>query len=102
MSFQTSQPIILLSASVLSMPIDESLQSMLIMAKRPIGFGFAYATTPWYTNEGLQNCFTEAGFLSLGCMATFLVMIFVGNRLCSFSASTQWDYVGSSSLSGDQ
>ncbi|KAI5289862.1 hypothetical protein KEM54_003032 [Ascosphaera aggregata] len=33
--------------------------------RNSIGFGFSYATTPWYTNMGLQNAFVMAAMISL-------------------------------------
>lgn len=75
----------------------ESMASVIII-RNTIGFGFAYAITPWYTNEGLQNCFIEAGFLSLACMATFLIMIWKGKDLRRLSAKAYWEYVGTSAV----
>ncbi|RMY23093.1 hypothetical protein D0867_02274 [Hortaea werneckii] len=77
----------------------ESMASVIVV-RNTIGFGFTYAITPWYTNEGLQNCFIEAGFLSLLCMATFVPMIFIGKMLRRFSTDTYWKYINSSSLKG--
>lgn len=77
----------------------ESMASVMVI-RNTIGFGIAYAITPWYTNEGLQNCFLEAGFLSLGCMATFLLMIWKGKQLRRLSAGVYWDYVGTSAVGG--
>lgn len=77
----------------------ESMASVIII-RNTIGFGFSYAITPWYTNMGLQNCFITAGFVSLACMATFLLMIWKGKTLRRMSAKTYWRYVGSSSMGG--
>ncbi|RMX75630.1 hypothetical protein D0869_11445 [Hortaea werneckii] len=77
----------------------ESMASVIVV-RNTIGFGFTYAITPWYTNERLQNCFIEAGFLSLLCMATFVPMIFIGKILHRFSTETYWKYINSSSLKG--
>ncbi|CAK4033664.1 MFS general substrate transporter [Lecanosticta acicola] len=73
----------------------ESMASVIII-RNTIGFGFTYAITPWYTNMGLQNCFIMAGFVSLACMATFLLMIWKGKALRRMSAKAYWRYVGSS------
>lgn len=73
----------------------ESMASVIVI-RNTIGFGFSYAITPWYTNMGLQNCFITAGFVSLACMATFLLMIWKGKTLRRMSAKTYWRYVGSS------
>ncbi|KAB5582901.1 major facilitator superfamily domain-containing protein [Coniochaeta sp. 2T2.1] len=37
----------------------------IMLIRNTIGFGFSYAITPWWTNEGLQNCFIEAAVVSL-------------------------------------
>ncbi|KAF2164444.1 hypothetical protein M409DRAFT_25322 [Zasmidium cellare ATCC 36951] len=74
----------------------ESMASVIII-RNTIGFGFSYAITPWYTNMGLQNCFITAGFVSLACMSTFLLMVWKGKALRRMSAKTYWRYVESSS-----
>lgn len=76
----------------------ESMASIIII-RNTIGFGFSYAITPWYTNMGLQNCFLTAGFVSLACMATFLLMIWRGKALRRRSTDVYWRYV-SSNISG--
>ncbi|OIW32364.1 MFS general substrate transporter [Coniochaeta ligniaria NRRL 30616] len=53
----------------------------IMLIRNTIGFGISYAITPWWTNEGLQNCFIEAAVVSLVCTATFLVMIVYGKRI---------------------
>ncbi|EME43948.1 hypothetical protein DOTSEDRAFT_88253 [Dothistroma septosporum NZE10] len=72
----------------------ESMASVIII-RNTIGFGFSYAITPWYTNMGLQNCFVTAGFISLACMATFLVMVWRGKELRRRSTNVYWRYVAS-------
>lgn len=78
----------------------ESMAAVIVI-RNTIGFGFSFATTPWYINEGLQNSFIEAGFLSLGCMATFLPMIYFGKDLRRFSTEVYWKYVRSSAIGGE-
>lgn len=73
----------------------ESMASVMVI-RNTIGFGFSYAITPWYTDMGLQDCFITAGFVSLACMATFLLMIWKGKTLRRLSAKTYWEYVESS------
>lgn len=72
----------------------ESMSSIIIV-RNTIGFGFSYAITPWYTTMGLQNCFITAGFVSIACMSTFLLMIWKGKDLRRFSAKTYWQYAKS-------
>ncbi|EFX00406.1 major facilitator superfamily transporter [Grosmannia clavigera kw1407] len=62
----------------------------IIIVRNTLGFGISYAITPWYTNMGLQNCFIMAGFLSLGCTLTFLLMIWKGKELRRWSAPRYW------------
>lgn len=61
-----------------------------IIIRNTLGFAVSYGITPWYTNMGLQNCFIMAGFLSLGCTSTFLVMIWKGKSLRRHSAARYW------------
>lgn len=67
----------------------ESMVSVIII-RNTMGSGFSYAITPWYTNVGLQECFLTAGFVSLACMMTFLVMVWKGEALRRWSASAYW------------
>lgn len=69
----------------------ESTTSIIII-RNTLGFGISYAITPWYTNMGLQACFIMAGFLSLGCTGTFLLMIWKGKALRRWSAQRYWKY----------
>jgi MFS family permease len=56
-----------------------------MLIRNTIGFGFSYAITPWWTSQGLQDCFITAGVVSLVCTFTFLVMIVWGKRLRRWS-----------------
>ncbi|EED85648.1 predicted protein [Postia placenta Mad-698-R] len=69
-----------------------------IVIRNTLGFGFSYAITPWYTNQGLKNCFIAAGFISLACTFTFLFMIVYGKRLRKFSRDKYWEYVATSAV----
>lgn len=69
-----------------------------IVIRNTLGFGFSYAITPWYTNQGLKNCFIAAGFISLACTFTFLFMIVYGKRLRKFSRDKYWEYVATSTV----
>jgi len=75
----------------------ESMISVIVI-RNTLGFGFSYAITPWYTHQGLKNCFITAGFVSLGCTATFLIFIVFGKRLRKFSSSKYWEYVATSAV----
>lgn len=61
-----------------------------IIIRNTLGFAISYGITPWYTDMGLKNCFIMAGFLSLGCTSTFLVMIWKGKSLRRYSAPRYW------------
>ena len=61
-----------------------------IIIRNTLGFAISYGITPWYTNMGLQSCFIMAGFLSLGCTGTFLVMIWKGKSLRRHCAARYW------------
>ncbi|GJN65997.1 hypothetical protein PLICBS_000013 [Purpureocillium lilacinum] len=63
-----------------------------IIIRNTLGFAMSYGITPWYTNMGLQNCFIVAGFLSLACTSTFLLMIWKGKSLRRQSAQRYWRY----------
>ncbi|KAK4165543.1 putative transporter [Cladorrhinum sp. PSN259] len=63
-----------------------STTTSVIVIRNCLGFAISYGLTPWYTNMGLQNCFIMAGFLSLGCTLTFLVMVWKGKDLRRLSA----------------
>ncbi|OAQ59566.1 MFS transporter [Pochonia chlamydosporia 170] len=65
-----------------------------IIIRNTLGFAISYGITPWYTNMGLQNCFITAGFLSLGCTSSFLLMIWKGKSLRRHSAQRYWQYAG--------
>ncbi|KFG84180.1 Major Facilitator Superfamily protein [Metarhizium anisopliae] len=73
----------------------ESTTSVIII-RNTLGFAISYGITPWYTNMGLQSCFIVAGFLSLGCTSSFLLMIWKGKSLRRQSAKRYWEYAGKS------
>ncbi|ATY65563.1 MFS transporter [Cordyceps militaris] len=70
----------------------ESTTSIIII-RNTLGFAISYGITPWYTDMGLQDCFILAGFLSLGCTLTFLVMVWKGKSLRRHAAQQYWRYV---------
>lgn len=72
--------------------ISGETTTAVIVIRNTLGFAISYGITPWYTNMGLQNCFIMAGFLSLGCTATFLLMIWKGKALRAWSAERYWRY----------
>ncbi|EED85647.1 predicted protein [Postia placenta Mad-698-R] len=78
----------------------ESMISVIII-RNTLGFGFSYAITPWYTNQGLKNCFIAAGFVSLACTFSFLLMIVFGKNLRRFSREKYWEYVATSVVAVD-
>ncbi|KAJ5585110.1 uncharacterized protein N7459_004910 [Penicillium hispanicum] len=73
----------------------------IMVIRNTIGFGFSYAITPWWTTQGLQNCFITAGVISLACSLTFLVMIVYGKRLRRWSAPAYRKYMATRVVSQD-
>ncbi|KAK5653613.1 hypothetical protein OQA88_8642 [Cercophora sp. LCS_1] len=64
----------------------------IIIIRNVMGFAMSYGITPWWTNMGLTKAFIMAGFLSLGCTATFLIMVWKGKDLRRKSAPRYWKY----------
>ncbi|KAK4183147.1 putative transporter [Podospora australis] len=77
--------------------ISGDTTTSVILIRNCLGFAISYGITPWYTNMGLQNCFIMAGFLSLGCTLTFLIMVWKGKDLRRKSAARYWKYAAESS-----
>ncbi|KAK3386013.1 major facilitator superfamily domain-containing protein [Podospora didyma] len=71
----------------------------IIVIRNTLGFAMSYGITPWYTNIGLQNCFIMAGFLSLACTLTFLLMVWKGKALRKWSAARYWKYAAKTIVS---
>jgi MFS family permease len=63
-----------------------------MLIRNTIGFGFSYAITPWWTTQGLQNCFITAGMVSLACTFTFVLMIIWGKNLRRWSIPAYKDF----------
>ena len=76
----------------------ESTVSVMLI-RNTIGFGFSYAITPWWTTQGLQNCFITAGMVSLACTFTFLILIAYGKRLRRWSIPAYRKYVATTVVS---
>jgi len=76
--------------------ISGNSTTSIIIVRNCMGFAIGYGITPWYTGMGLQNCFLLAGFLSLGCTCTFLLMIWKGKALRRWSAPRYWEYAAKS------
>ncbi|RMZ92186.1 hypothetical protein DV736_g567, partial [Chaetothyriales sp. CBS 134916] len=53
----------------------------IMLIRNTIGFGFSYAITPWWTTQGLQNCFITAAMISISCTFTFLIMTIYGKQI---------------------
>jgi MFS family permease len=64
-----------------------------MLIRNTIGFGFSYAITPWWTSQGLQNCFITAGMVSIACTFTFLFMVLYGKRLRRWSIPAYRKYM---------
>lgn len=69
-----------------------------ILIRNTIGFGFSYAITPWWTNQGLQNCFITAAMVSVACSSTCLLMIWFGKRLRRWSAPMYRRYLATAAV----
>lgn len=65
----------------------------IMLIRNTIGFGFSYAITPWWTTQGLQNCFITAGMISIVCSFTFVIMIIYGKRLRRWSIPAYRKYL---------
>jgi MFS family permease len=65
----------------------------IMLIRNTIGFGFSYAITPWWTMQGLQNCFITAAMVSIACTFTFLIMIKYGKRIRRWSAPAYREYM---------
>jgi len=73
----------------------------IMLIRNTIGFGFSYAITPWWTSQGLQNCFITAGTISLACTFTFFVMIVYGKRIRRWSTPAYRNYAASTVAAHD-
>jgi MFS family permease len=58
----------------------ETMVSIMII-RNTIGFGISFGVTPWWTTQGLQDCFITAAAVSLACTFSFLILIVYGKRL---------------------
>lgn len=65
----------------------------IMLIRNTIGFGFSYAITPWWTTQGLQNCFITAAMVSIACTFTFGVMIVCGKRIRRWSIPAYEKYM---------
>jgi MFS family permease len=70
-----------------------------MLIRNTIGFGFSYAITPWWTNQGLQGCFITAGMVSLACTFTFMIMVVWGKRLRRWSIPAYRKYMATTVVS---
>ncbi|KAL5115222.1 hypothetical protein ACEQ8H_006896 [Pleosporales sp. CAS-2024a] len=68
----------------------------IMLIRNTIGFAISYAITPWWTNQGLQNCFITAGMVSLACTFTFLIMVVWGKTLRRRSTPAYRKYMATS------
>lgn len=73
----------------------------IMLIRNTIGFAISYAITPWWTNQGLQNCFITAGMVSLACTFTFLIMIVYGKSFRRRSIPAYRKYTATSMVSHD-
>ena len=76
----------------------ETLVSIMII-RNTIGFGFNYAITPWWTTQGLQNCFITAAAISIVCTFTFLIMTVYGKRIRRWSIPAYRKYMATAVVS---
>ncbi|OBS15184.1 hypothetical protein FPOA_13926 [Fusarium poae] len=73
----------------------------IMLIRNTIGFGFSYAITPWWTTQGLKNCFITAAMISLVCTFTFLIMIVYGKRLRRWSIPAYRKYMATMAVTHD-
>lgn len=71
----------------------------IMLIRNTIGFGFSYAITPWWTTQGLQDCFITAAMISIACTFTFLVIIMYGKRIRRWSIPAYRKYVATTVVS---
>lgn len=64
-----------------------------MLIRNTIGFGISYAITPWWTSQGLQNCFITTAAISLVCSFTFLFFIVYGKRIRRWSIPAYRKYM---------
>lgn len=70
----------------------------IMLIRNTIGFGFSYAITPWWTTQGLQNCFITAAMISIVCTFTFLIMIVYGKRIRRWSIPAYHKYMATAAV----
>ncbi|EJT70906.1 hypothetical protein GGTG_11929 [Gaeumannomyces tritici R3-111a-1] len=70
-----------------------------MLIRNTIGFGISYAITPWWTTQGLQNCFITAAMISIGCTMTFLILTFYGKRIRRWSIPAYKAFMASTVVS---
>ncbi|KAL6859924.1 hypothetical protein ACO1O0_003948 [Amphichorda felina] len=70
-----------------------------MLIRNTIGFGFSYAITPWWTTQGLQNCFVAAAMISVACTFTFLIMIRYGKQIRRWSIPAYRQYMATTVVS---
>ncbi|RGP80750.1 major facilitator superfamily transporter [Fusarium longipes] len=73
----------------------------IMLIRNTIGFGFSYAITPWWTTQGLKNCFIAAAMISLACTFTFVIMIMYGKRLRKWSIPAYQRYMATMAVHYD-
>ena len=76
----------------------ETLVSIMII-RNTIGFGFNYAITPWWTTQGLQNCFITAAAISIVCTFSFLFLTVYGKRIRRWSIPAYRKYMATAIVS---
>lgn len=70
-----------------------------MLIRNTIGFGISYAITPWWTTQGLQNCFITAAMISIGCTLTFFIMTVYGKRIRRWSIPAYKAFMASTVVS---
>lgn len=71
----------------------------IMLIRNTIGFGISYAITPWWTRQGLQNCFITTAAISLVCTFTFLILIVYGKRIRRWSVPAYRKYMATQIVS---
>lgn len=58
-----------------------------IIIGNSLGFAVSYAINPWIETMGLRNCFITVAIVALGCIFTFLPVVYFGKKWRKASAA---------------
>ncbi|GAA5865224.1 hypothetical protein JCM8547_008321 [Rhodosporidiobolus lusitaniae] len=78
------------------MPVETMVAAVIV--RNTLSFALGYATTPWLTNEGVQNMYLEMGFASAGFCAFFLLVIWKGKSFRAMTKNTFWRFAATTPI----